>query len=157
MRCKSNGRNSIIRSQQNLITIINCSAFSFGRVHRPISLSLGLLSVSAGCILFFIPQFTTPAYRPEGGAYNPLCSSNRSSSCDDNSESLSYYLPVFVIARLLIGMGATPIITVGVNYMDDCSTKEKFAKYCGKLTVKESRLTARMYSVFLTACEKLIT
>jgi MFS family permease len=91
--------------------------------------------MAIGCILFFIPQFTAPAYRPQDVVrVDELCSSNKSTSllCETgDDESLSYYLPIFVIARLLIGIGAAPICTVGINYMDDCSTREKFAKYSG--------------------------
>ena len=57
---------------------------------------------------------------------------NQSHCSEFNEESLSYYLPVFIIGRLLVGMGSTPVLSVGVNYMDDCSTKEKFATYAGK-------------------------
>ena len=37
-----------------------------------------------------------------------------------------------MISRFLIGMGTSPIISIGVTYIDDCCTKEKFAKYVGK-------------------------
>ena len=100
-------------------------------------MAVGLLTVTVGCVLFFIPQFTTPPYRPQGsGRTEDKCaSSSNSSSCVDegDGESLSEYLPIFLIARMLIGMGSTPIITVGVNYIDDFSTNEKFARYCGTL------------------------
>jgi solute carrier organic anion transporter family, member 4A len=102
------------------------------RIHRPISLSLGLMSICLGCILFFIPQFTTPANKPQGSIADGLCGSNVSSPvCEADRSTLSNYLVVFVVARVLIGMGATPILTLGVNFMDDCSPKEQFAKYCG--------------------------
>jgi len=38
-----------------------------------------------------------------------------------------------MVSRLLVGMGTSPIISIGVTYIDDCSTKEKFAKYAGKI------------------------
>ena len=115
------------------MSILSPCVFQLPRIHRPISLSLGLMSICLGCILFFIPQFTTPANSPKGSAADGLCASNVSSpECEENGQSLSNYLIIFIVARLLIGMGATPIVTVGVNFMDDCSPKEKFAKYCGK-------------------------
>jgi Organic Anion Transporter Polypeptide (OATP) family len=99
-------------------------------------MAIGLLTVTVGCVLFFIPQFTTPAYRPQGsGRIDDTCASGNLSSCvaEGDGESLSEYLPIFLIARMLIGMGSTPIITVGVNYIDEFSTKEKFARYCGTI------------------------
>lgn len=90
--------------------------------------------MAVGCTVFFIPQFTAPAYRPQDlGRADAACHINGSSAfCDDHgSESLSYYLPVFIFARVLTGIGAAPIYSAGINYMDDCSTREKFAMYSG--------------------------
>jgi len=42
-----------------------------------------------------------------------------------------YYLVVFMVSRLLVGAGSSPIISVGVTYIDDCSTTQKFATYAG--------------------------
>jgi len=105
------------------------------RIHRPRSTSVGLLAICVGCVAFFVPQFTTPAYRPTDELrVDSLCTGNKTSVCgrDDAASSLSYYLPIFVISRILIGMGTSPIVSIGVTYIDDCSTKEKFATYAGK-------------------------
>ena len=106
------------------------------RIHRPVALSIGLIFMSIGCTLFFLPQFIAPPYRPDLqnlAWVDGLCDGNRSSTCEVNkdTESLSYLLPVFIVARFLTGMGGIPIYTIGLNHMDDCSNKEKFAKYCG--------------------------
>ena len=97
----------------------------------------GLVLVSVGCSLFFLPHFTTPEYRPEGGALEDnLCRDrlNDTSVCDDTTSTVSYsnYLPLFVFARLLHGIGATPIYLLGVTFMDDCVTKERFSLYVGE-------------------------
>lgn len=109
-------------------------SFYVRRIHRPISLSVGLLVTAIGCTIFFVPQFVAPPYRPQDEASaEGLCYRNGSSSfCDDHDrESLSHYLPLFVIARVLTGVGGAPIYSAGINYMDDCSTREKFAVYSG--------------------------
>jgi MFS family permease len=124
-------------------TIIVISYFG-NRLHRPLSMALGLLSVSLGCIVFFIPQFSSPHYDPqsrETAEFDGLCrpfdsNSTTAASCDTQAgdksqESLSYYLPMFIIGRMLIGIGATPIVSLGVTFMDDCCTKERFATYSG--------------------------
>ena len=36
-----------------------------------------------------------------------------------------------MVSRLLVGAGSSPIISVGVTYIDDCSTTQKFATYAG--------------------------
>ena len=108
------------------------------RIHRPRAASVGLLTIGVGCVLFFATQFTTPAYQPTDQLrVDSLCAANKTSStCGHGSErqavagdSLSHYLAVFVISRILLGVGTSPIISVGVTYIDDCTTKEKFAKY----------------------------
>jgi len=81
-----------------------------------------------------MPQFTTPAYRPADQLrVDNLCAANKTSVCgrDHIAGSRVYYLPVFMISRILVGMGTSPIISIGVTYIDDCSSKEKFATYAG--------------------------
>jgi len=105
------------------------------RIHRPRATAVGLLSIGIGCVMFFVPQFTTPAYRPTDQLrVDSLCAANKTSMCgrEHTDRSLVYYLPVFMISRILIGLGSSPIISIGINYIDDCTTKEKFAKYVGK-------------------------
>ena len=125
-------------------------------MNRPLACGLGMMFVTLGCLLSFIPQFTTPVYRPGGRGVLPedsLCRTNGTgpNPCDDEEggvgESLAYYLPVFIVARLFMGMGSTPIMTVGVTYMDDCSTKEKFATYSGP-----SLLLLLLFVLLLLCC-----
>ena len=107
------------------------------RVHRPRATAVGLLTICLGCVTFFMPQFTTPAYRPTDELLaDALCTANKTSRCGRHDVPLhvstSVYLAVFMVSRLLIGMGSSPIISVGVTFINDCSTKEKFATYAGK-------------------------
>ena len=55
-----------------------------------------------------------------------------------------HYLPVFMLSRLLIGMGSSPIISVGVTFINDCSTNEKFATYAG---ICDSSFVANIWHV----------
>jgi len=105
------------------------------RIHRPRATSVGLLTICVGCVAFFVPQFTTAVYRPTDELrVDSLCTVAKTSTCDRGraGDSLSYYLPIFIISRFLVGMGTSPIISIGVTYIDDCSTKEKFATYAGE-------------------------
>jgi len=112
------------------------------RIHRPRATSVGLLTICLGCVTFSLPQFTTPVYRPTDRLrVDSLCSANKTSVCDSDlhsgSSSLSLSLPIFIISRVLVGMGTAPIISIGVTYIDDSSTKEKFATYAGKTVIRE--------------------
>ena len=82
----------------------------------------------------------TPVYRPTTDELrvDALCTANTTSMCggrhhlDAAAGSLSVYLPIFIASRLLVGVGTAPVISIGVTYIDDCSSKEKFAKYAGQ-------------------------
>ena len=53
--------------------------------------------------------------------------------CAENTDSdLSLYLWVFIAGRVLHGIGAVPLYTVSVTFLDDCVSKEQFSFYVGK-------------------------
>jgi len=124
------------------------------RIHRPRATAVGLLTICVGCATFFAPQFTTPHYRPTDDQLSTspdaaaLCANATTPPpCDGrhgdaggghlslSSHSYYVYLPVFMASRLLVGMGSSPIISIGVTYIDDCSSTQKFATYAGKYTL----------------------
>ena len=116
-------------------------SFQFSSIHRLRSIGLGLVSVSLGCVVFFIPQFTSSTYDPGSNVTletNAVCGAVEHStnhvtrSCDHSGESsISYQLPLFIVSRLFIGFGSAPIISLAVSYMSDCSTTSKFGIYSG--------------------------
>ena len=56
--------------------------------------------------------------------------------CDETSDSdLSNYLWVFIAGRVLHGVGAVPLYTICVTYLDDCVSKETFSLYIGENNV----------------------
>lgn len=110
------------------------------RIHRPLFFGLGMLSVGVGCLLFFVPQFLLPIYTPSFLNSDmdeiELCTINKTEvedyqSCSSDESGYLKYLPIFAVGRFLIGLGATPILTAGITYINDCATKEDFAVYSG--------------------------
>ncbi|ESN94472.1 hypothetical protein HELRODRAFT_189402 [Helobdella robusta] len=119
------------------------------RLHRPLAIGCGMLLVALGCFLQFLPQFFTTPYLPmqqiesephflssnlsetgRGG----LCSSEEQPSdedCQRDTNEYKGFLFMFLIGRFLVGVGSTPIVTVGLTYINDCTTKEQFALFSG--------------------------
>ncbi|XP_006819771.1 solute carrier organic anion transporter family member 4C1-like [Saccoglossus kowalevskii] len=67
--------------------------------------------------------------------YYPLCrrSSNVTEDCDDEWDSLSNFFYVFILAQICIGIGASPIYTVGYAWVDENTTHAKSGWYMGIL------------------------
>lgn len=114
------------------------------KCHRPRVITIGLIGTSLACVLYALPHFTTDVYIPSGDAYETddlcrdrsdedICENATSSFVFDTHSSLDNYLAVFIIARVLISFGITPITMLGLTYLDDCVSKETFSFYSGKL------------------------
>lgn len=105
------------------------------KIHRPRWLSIGLFLCVAGSIIFVIPHFNSPVYIPSGsGRRNDLCGQQNSTLCSDqlsNVGSLSKHLAAFIVGRILVGVGHTPVLTIALSYLDDIVTKEKFSFLVG--------------------------
>ncbi len=70
------------------------------------------------------------------GVDNYLCQNTTGIELDrceeDSGPSLQNYLALFIIARILHGVGAEPLYTWAVTYLDDIVTKETFSFYVGE-------------------------
>ncbi|XP_075037478.1 solute carrier organic anion transporter family member 4C1-like [Mixophyes fleayi] len=105
------------------------------RGHKPRWLAFSALMIGLGSLVFAIPHFTTGKYE-YGNKYNDFCaaSGNNSSTeicTDKKSSSLSNYLYVFILAQLLMGVGGTPLYTLGTAFFDDSLPTHKSSLYIG--------------------------
>ncbi|XP_063970478.1 solute carrier organic anion transporter family member 4A1-like isoform X1 [Lytechinus pictus] len=103
--------------------------------NKPLWLGNGALIFAAGSFLFALPQFTTGLYEPST-LYSDTCdpTSNVTNPCDvddnDNTTLSSYYW-VFIAAQCLHGLGAAPIYTLGVTYIDESVSPHMASIYLG--------------------------
>ncbi|KAJ7332126.1 hypothetical protein JRQ81_014306 [Phrynocephalus forsythii] len=104
--------------------IAACACLTFvsyfgGNGHKPRWLGWGVLIMGIGSIVFALPQFTTSQYDVHFLEETGMCSSNQSMRCSESVSSLSNYRFVFMLGQFLHGIGATPLYTLGVTYLDE--------------------------------------
>ncbi|XP_072223849.1 solute carrier organic anion transporter family member 4A1 [Leuresthes tenuis] len=91
-----------------------------GTGHKPRWLGWGVLIMALGSLVFALPHFTTPPYVVSLPGQTGMCSANRTNQCQDkDGGGLSSYRFVFILGQFLHGMGATPLYTLGVTYLDE--------------------------------------
>ncbi|XP_033109637.1 solute carrier organic anion transporter family member 4A1-like [Anneissia japonica] len=102
--------------------------------HKPRWIGLGALLFAAGSLLFTTPHYLTPFYDFQSTDFKTCDrNSSRTEDCDDDSSSYSKYYAIFVVAQLLHGVGASPLYTLGVTYIDDNVPQKMTAFYLGIL------------------------
>ncbi|KAL1021224.1 hypothetical protein UPYG_G00010370 [Umbra pygmaea] len=98
-----------------------------GTGHKPRWLGWGVLVMAMGSLVFALPHFTTPPYQVSLPERTGVCTGNRTSPCyDTEGGGLSSYRFVFMLGQFLHGIGATPLYTLGVTYLDE-NVKSSYA------------------------------
>ncbi|XP_061065947.1 solute carrier organic anion transporter family member 4A1 isoform X5 [Eubalaena glacialis] len=90
-----------------------------GHGHKPRWLGWGVLVMGAGSLVFSLPHFTAGPYEAQVDEAVGTCRANRSATCGGRASGLSSYQLVFMLGQFLHGMGATPLYTLGVTYLDE--------------------------------------
>ncbi|XP_055964108.1 solute carrier organic anion transporter family member 4A1 [Sorex fumeus] len=88
-----------------------------GRGHRPRWLGCGLLVLGTGSLLFALPHFTSSPYEAAGDGV-ATCPANQTQCPGGTPGPLGPQI-LFVLGQLLHGVGAAPLYTLGVTYLDE--------------------------------------
>ncbi|CAG2204508.1 SLCO4A [Mytilus edulis] len=113
------------------------------RRHKPKLMGAGILLMAFGCLVFSLPQFIGEKYAytisdsSKNGSDNLCSTSNTTSSCssdvDDIKEYFKAYYALFIVGQMLLGIGAVPMFTIGLSYIDE-NCKQKLTSFYIGLT-----------------------
>ncbi|NXB21749.1 SO4C1 protein, partial [Rhagologus leucostigma] len=105
------------------------------RGHKPRWLAFSAFMLGLGSLVFSLPHFSSGKYQ-YGVKLEDTCQTaettfaNATCSASTNS-SLHKYLYVFILGQLLLGVGGTPLYTLGTAFIDDSVPKHKSSLYIG--------------------------
>uniref|UniRef100_A0A8C3XS78 Solute carrier organic anion transporter family member n=1 Tax=Chelydra serpentina TaxID=8475 RepID=A0A8C3XS78_CHESE len=99
------------------------------RGHKPRWLAFSSFMIGLGSFVFALPHFAGGIYQYGSKLEGKVCCAHYSLPLA--SSSLSSYLYVFILAQLLLGVGGTPLYTLGTAFIDDSVPKHKSSLYIG--------------------------
>ncbi|KAK7884699.1 hypothetical protein WMY93_027822 [Mugilogobius chulae] len=117
----SSSQTGLIVSSYDIAACVCLAFVSYfgGNGHKPRWLGWGILIMGCGSLVFALPHFTTPPYQVSSLQVSDMCSGTNSSLCQGRGAGrLSRYCLVFMLSQFLHGIGATPLYTLGVTYLD---------------------------------------
>ncbi|XP_051850254.1 solute carrier organic anion transporter family member 4C1-like [Antechinus flavipes] len=99
--------------------------------HKPRWLAFASFMVGLGSLVYSLPHFTSGEYH-FGSKFEDTCPAmGNTTSCRDSSSKLSSYLYVFILGQLFLGVGGTPLYTLGTAFIDDSVATHKSSLYIG--------------------------
>ncbi|XP_048581893.1 solute carrier organic anion transporter family member 4A1 isoform X2 [Nematostella vectensis] len=121
----TSSRTGFLTSSYDVAALVLTPLVSFlgARRKKPVWCGVGLLTMGIGMLIFFLPHVFGGRYEAGGSQLvrsTGLCNSTSGSlnTCESTSGNKGYF-PLFVLGMLVMGSGATPMIALGIPYMDE--------------------------------------
>lgn len=110
----------------------------FGHSHRPRTLGLACLSIALGLFVITIPHYMISRYEAGVALITDTCrvksmnsTSGDTSICEQTVTDKSKYFGIFIIGYILMGLGVTPLYSLGYAHINDIVGRGKGSIYLG--------------------------
>uniref|UniRef100_A0A8C5IBV6 Solute carrier organic anion transporter family member n=1 Tax=Junco hyemalis TaxID=40217 RepID=A0A8C5IBV6_JUNHY len=100
------------------------------RGHKPRWLAFSAFMLGLGSLVFSLPHFSSGKYQ-YGSKIEGKLNHSTGLCVVCTSSPLRNYLYVFILGQLLLGVGGTPLYTLGTSFIDDSVPKHKSSLYIG--------------------------
>ncbi|XP_040599462.1 solute carrier organic anion transporter family member 1A5-like isoform X2 [Mesocricetus auratus] len=147
----------------NLLLIIFVSYFGT-KLHRPIMIGIGCVVMGLGCFLISLPHFLMGRYEYEKtispasnlSSNSFLCSGNRTKTLTPTpdpaecAKEIKSSMWIYVmVGNLIRGIGETPIMPLGISYIEDFAKSENSPLYIGIL--ESGKIFGPLIGLFLAS------
>lgn len=111
----------------------------FGHSHRPRTLGLACLSIALGLSVLTIPHYMISKYEAGVALITDTCrvksmnstAPENTSICEQTVIDKSKYFGIFIIGYILMGLGVTPLYSLGYAHINDIVGRGKGSIYLG--------------------------
>ncbi|KAJ7406416.1 Solute carrier organic anion transporter family member 4C1 [Pitangus sulphuratus] len=115
------------------------------RGHKPRWLAFSAFMLGLGSLVFCLPHFSVGKYhygaKPEDTCQAPEAMS-ANVTCNASTKSSHHkYMYVFILGQLLLGVGGTPLYTLGTAFIDDSVPKHKSSLYIGTAKIQAEKIS----------------
>ncbi|XP_055870859.1 solute carrier organic anion transporter family member 4A1-like [Biomphalaria glabrata] len=132
----TSSESGLIASCYDIVFVLLVIPVSYygGQGHKPRYLGIGIFILGIGSFVFSLPHFISGSYVIVEHAEDTVCKplANVSDICSTITEStLSNYKYFFFLGQGLHGLGAIPMYTLGVTYIDENVSQRESSFYNG--------------------------
>lgn len=105
----------------------------FGHKRKPFFLGVGSLVLASGCFIASLPHYLVGEYHSGVVRDIDWCSANNTigATTQNCKEGAWYYLAIFCLSYVTMGIGATPIYVLAPSHLEESTQRGKSGFYIG--------------------------
>ena len=98
---------------------------------KPRWIAAGMVIIGLGSLTWTIPHFITSSYKGAHGS--PLCNTTETleDKCSGETSGSLGHQAVFIISQFLVGVGCSPLLSLGTTFMDESVSGKSSPVYIG--------------------------